>query len=223
MDKQALDIASTVGSIGVMVATFGLAIVTTWMAIATQKMASETKLLQEQENQQRIDNLRPICVLEVNPDLSNITRELIFRDMRQRESPRGIYDIWENDSGSMVFLKCSIHNKGLGPANHVKVVLRILDKNKDFEQPILCGVIGAGEQWDRKEKTTYPNCTLAVRIGFDGAYNKTDFPGIFGSQWEIFIEYQDMFGNEYHTKYVKSDDRFFSGISKGPRPKLGSG
>ncbi len=223
MDKQTLDIASAVGSIGVMVATFVLAIVTAWMAVATQKMASETKLLQEQENQQRIDNLRPICVLEVNPDLSNISRDLIFKDMRQRQSPRDFYDIWKNDSGSMVFLKCSIHNKGLGPANHVKLVLRIIDKHKDFEQPVLCGVIGAGEQWNRKENTTYPNCTLAVRIGFDGTYNKSDFSGIVGSHWEIFLEYQDMFGNQYHTKYVKADDGFFSGISKGSRPELGSG
>ena len=66
MDKSTLDAITAFGSIGVMIATFILAMFTAWLAFTTREMARSTTRLTQQENQQHVDNLRPICVLEPN-------------------------------------------------------------------------------------------------------------------------------------------------------------
>ena len=207
MDQTVLDEITAWGSVGVTIGTFLLAGVTTWLAVTTREMARSTIKLTKQENKQHIDNLRPICVLEPNGYRVD-NQNFLVKD--------------PNSSSSlpMVIMNGSIYNKGLGPASHIKIVLRILDKNKDFEQAIYGGVIQVGEEWP---KFTIGNMekVVPVRIKFNEKYNNSDFQTIDTGAWEIFLEYKDIFGNDYYTKYTKAGENFFAGSFKGLRPPLG--
>ena len=206
MDKATLDAMTAFGSIGVMIATFILAMFTAWLAFTTSKMARSTTKLTRQENQQHIDNLRPICVLE--PNGYRLDNQFFL-----------VKDPNSSPSNSMVIMNGSIYNKGLGPATHIKTVLRVLDKNKDFEQAIYSGVIQVGEEWPKFTIGNMKN-VVPIQIKFEDKYNYTDFSTIDTGAWEIFLEYKDIFGNDYHTKYTKAGKNFFAGSFKGSRPPL---
>lgn len=206
MDQQTLNAVSAIGSVGVMIATFILAMFTAWLAFTTREMARSTARLTGQENQQHIDNLRPICVLEPN-------------GVRQNNQNFLVKDPNSSLSNSFVILNGTICNKGMGPATHIKVALRVLDKHKDFVQAIYSGVIQVGEEWPKYTVGNMKN-VVPVRIKFDDKYNSSDFSTIDTGAWEVFLEYKDIFGNDYHTKYTKSGKNFFAGSFKGPRPAL---
>ena len=61
---------------------------------------------------------------------------------------------------------------------------------------------------------------VPIQIKFEDKYNYTDFSTIDTGAWEIFLEYKDIFGNDYHTKYTKAGKNFFAGSFKGSRPPL---
>jgi hypothetical protein len=206
MDKSTLDAITAFGSIGVMIATFILAMFTAWLAFTTREMARSTTRLTQQENQQHVDNLRPICVLEPNGVRLNNQNFLVK-------------DPHSTPSNSVVILNGTICNKGMGPATHIKVALRILDKHQDFVQAVYSGVIQVGEEWPKYTVGNMKN-VVPVQIKFYDKYNDSDFPTIDTGAWEIYLEYKDIFGNDYHTKYTKAGENFFAGNFKGPRPEL---
>ena len=106
------------------------------MAFTTSEMACSTTRLTKQENKQHVDNLRPICVLEPN-EVGLNNQNFLVKDPHS------------TPSNSVVILNGTICNKGMGPATHIKIALRVLDKHKDFVQAVYSGVIQVGEEWPK--------------------------------------------------------------------------
>lgn len=229
MSQVMLDEMTAIGSVGVMIATVVLALFTAWLAFTTRQMALSTIKLTKQENQQHVDNLRPICVLEPSiTEIINDSGKVLSKGSKMVSIPgRTAFqkqDPYLDSSGSIFFLKGTIVNSGIGPALHLKVIVRILDKFKDLEQSIPSGVIPVGGSWYKSGSIDQMGSSIPIipiKIKFDISFNETDYSNLEGSGWEIFLEYQDVFGNPYYTKYTKSGDDFFAGCFKGSRPKLG--
>ena len=53
-----------------------------------------------------------------------------------------------------------------------------------------------GPQVGTREQRVIP-----IEIKFGGDYTETDYTSFQSGLWEIFLEYQDIFGNVYHTIY----------------------
>lgn len=215
-----LDEMTAIGSVGVMIGTVILALFTAWLAFTTRKMARATVKLTKQENQQHVDNVRPVCVLEPNDNVKG--KDVFHTEIGEKNHTRGV-DMHKSSSCTIIFLKCSIRNKGLGPALGLRLITRIIDKHKEFDQIIPSGVIQVGEAWSMigPQVGTREQRVIPIEIKFGDNYTDTDYTSFRSGLWEIFLEYQDIFGNVYHTKYMKAGNDFFSGCFKGIRPKLG--
>ena len=159
-----------------------------------------------QSEQQHQDAFRPVILLSpfegVEPeDRSNV---ISF------PAPVG------SDDRRFVMISGRLKNVGSGPA--LGIQLRFLAIGKPgygFELSI--APIGAGDQYDLASRGT-SSLPLRYLVRPTAGFNTADIASAGGSGWELVIDYEDVFGNRFHTIHHKNPQLPWTVCGKGPAP-----
>ncbi|MGB6326954.1 MAG: hypothetical protein WBG11_14585 [Methylocella sp.] len=116
----------------------------------------------------------------------------------------------DNPSFGALAIKCVLRNVGTGPALKLRIKFRFPDMNGWTTEPWELSPLGAGESRGC-ENTPLP---VPVRIDdqFTGfSFASMDFYTVTGKLWEIWLEYEDVFGRRFcavhHKKPVQAENQ----------------
>ncbi len=203
-------------------ATFALACGTVGLAWYTRKMAQSTekaleqnarlveethelvesnKILIQNEDRHHQENLRPLCIFHYNNFNGNYNTFLSAVDI---------------NTFLVVSVKSNILNVGNGPAKQVFAILRtVLPLN---ECKFVLDPLAANSHYSRDGGAGHMGFNFNLRREDYNAYSASDF--LSHCDWVIYIECRDIFGNGFHTAYVKDGTRLEIWFFDGPVPTL---
>jgi len=164
------------------------------MAVGTLAMVITTVIVIFQNKRHHQDTFKPACVLVLNGGVDRNTRGNALQLQRNFTAP----DI-------CFFVQCSMKNVGTGPALNLRLGVRFPDKAGYLiwsELPPL----GA----NRRSKSP-----LMIPVVFGGKFNETDYKQAPGGLWELWLFYEDVFGNVFHTKHAKDPHQPWAVLGKG--------
>lgn len=110
-------------------------------------------------------------------------------------------------------IACVVRNIGVGPALNVRLAFRAMGKpDYGFTQELV--PVGAGE--------TQGNTTHALEIWVQPtpSFNDADIAQASGTGWELVLEYEDVFGNRFHTIHRKNPQVPWTECGKGEAAAL---
>lgn len=189
-----------------------IAICTAAAAVFTAAMAFYTRVAikrgqqQFRDAQQRDDArhqgaYRPIVVLEPFSGVEAESRgHIVAFDASSYMGNRRLFKI-----------ACVVRNVGVGPVLNVRLSFRAMGKpGYGFTQEPV--PIGAGE--------THGNTTRALEVWVQPvpSFNDADMAQAGGTGWELLLEYEDVFGNGFHTIHRKNPQVPWTECGKGPAP-----
>ncbi len=105
-----------------------------------------------------------------------------------------------------------LNNIGKGPALNVRLTVRFLGIEGYGVQSEI-SPLGAGDRMD------FSNKSLRLLVPFHDGFNDADFQFAPASAWEILIEYEDVFGQCFHTVHTKNQQQPWTRLGTGPAPK----
>ncbi len=192
-------------------ATAAAAIATAWMAGMTKKSLQQAERLHNQGASQvskhHQDSFRPICVLEnyYGPD-----------DPYLRDGYLTVKRYGQNDL--LISAQLRLKNVGAGPALGVRLVLLFPQNNPESGHIVELAPLPANgdygdEQTPIRFRLSMQNYT-DHKFGFNLPPNETNTPPI-DAAWEIVLEYEDIFGNKFHTAHTRN--------ALAPWTKIGTG
>jgi len=71
--------------------------------------------------------------------------------------------------------------------------------------------LGAGEVYEE-------DGMIRVHPPLNDAFNKTDFGTAPSGSWELWLEYQDVYGNVFHSRHPKNSNGPWAVTGSGPAP-----
>ncbi|MDR3414307.1 MAG: hypothetical protein P4L87_25665 [Formivibrio sp.] len=158
------------------------------LAIATFIVIKQTVAVRKDDERHHQEQFRPVCVL-VRPSFSDPRspgNQIIINNPNSKIN---------HDKG-LLHLTPSLRNIGSGPALNLRISVRLLDMDglrlKQYELPPLA-----------PKETMYQDTRLAIPIELSEKFNPTDFASMEGQRWEIILEYEDVFGNSFHSIHRK--------------------
>lgn len=215
MDKHDWDEITAISTAIAAAFTAIMAIVTGIMAWYTRKAIKDGQaqrkdtndhfdLTRKQDKQHHEDSFRPLLVLTPSDPANAILRKDIVVS----------YDAsYLGGTGHFFFVHCSLCNIGAGPALNVRLSVRS-DKKKGFG-PIreLIPIAANGEFTDGEKRIEIP-------VIHNSAFNDQDFNNLPNGLWLLVLEYQDVFGNTFHTIHSKDLGEPWTRVDRGPAPDL---
>jgi len=207
MDKNLLDEITAISTAAAAVFTAIMALLTRRAIKEGQGQRKETNdhfaLTRSQDKQHHEDAFRPLLVLTASSSSETYERgELV-----EVSTPRAQL--------SAVFVNCLVRNIGSGPALNVRLSVRS-DRRTGFGpsrelSPVAAnGVISDGGS--RIEM-------LVVHHDGDG-FNVQDVRNLPNGLWLLVLEYQDVFGNTFHTIHSKHSVEPWTRVGRGFAPDL---
>lgn len=187
--------------------TFALAVVTavmawfTRMAIIESHAQYEKTRIQSEQHQQ--DSFRPIVVLDP------------FVGIEQSDRANVVSVDASSHRGDMRLFRvaCLVQNVGVGPALNVHLTFRAM------------GRVGYGFTKeltplpaDEKRGDTRHAMEFWVQPTRD--FNDADIRDASRGSWELVLEYEDVFGNPFHTIHRKNPQMPWTECGKGPAPGI---
>jgi len=121
----------------------------------------------------------------------------------------------ERDTGDATngyALRVVLKNIGKGPALNVRCTLEFLGVEK-YGVATELAPVGAHERLDFGDQPLWIKFTPNI------SFNDTDFHYGPRTAWKIFLEYEDVFGQCFHTIHVKNPQEPWTAIGRGPAPK----
>ena len=177
--------------------------VTCWSILASQRQQRSAWQQSEQHHQ---DSFRPVLVLEPSDAELPIPLD---RSRLLRLAPV--------DSGSTVrtyVIACRFSNIGVGPALNVHLRLRVRGiEGHGISREI--PPLGTGFTGIRGEDNGQLRVTFRPCDGFNDAAVQLST----GDHWELILEYEDVFGNRFHTIHSKNPQEPWTKCGKGPARK----
>ena len=176
------------------------------LAIATFCVIRQSQQQRRDGERQHRDRFKPICLL----------------------APYGGVDAWnrrgalleamppapDNPSCGTVAIRCVLRNVGVGPAVKLRLKFRFLDMNGWTSEPWELSPLGAGETCGNEA------APLLVPFPIHERFNQTDFATLTGKPWEIWLEYEDVFGRQFQSIHRKApfdtDPSTFTWTTAGP-------
>lgn len=186
------------------------AVFTAVMAWFTRKAIVESHTQYEktraQSEQHHQDAFRPVVVLSpfegVEPeDRSNV----IHFDPAMG-----------SDDRRFVMISGILRNVGTGPALGVRLRFRAMGK-PDYGFALSLAPIGAREKYELASRGP-SNRPLRYPVRPTPGFNATDIELAGNSGWDLVIEYEDVFGNRFHTTHRKNPQMPWTECGKGPAP-----
>ena len=163
-------------------------------AIGTVAMAITTAVIIYQNRREHQDAFRPICVLVPEEGLDQFAR----RDVLQCHEEPG-------KPGKYYLVKCGIQNVGGGPALGLRLIARF------SQHP---GIAIEGELAPVGAKQTWPS-PLKIPVILRDQFNRMDYEVAPGEVWDLWLVYEDMFGNIFHTRHTKNPQQPWCVYGKG--------
>jgi hypothetical protein len=165
------------------------AIATAASAIFTAVMAATTFWVIRQNTRHHRDSFKPICVLIPEGGVD----DPLFRSgiLQIQEPPPA--DHWPGRGNYA--LRAALKNVGVGPALKIRLEIR----QRGFPEAIASRELAP---LGREESRGSANQPLLISTVFRDGFNETDFRFIPNGGWEIWIEYQDVFGKVFHTRHA---------------------
>lgn len=156
-------------------------------AIGTVAMAATTGWVIRQNRNYHRDSFRPFCILVPCEGLEQFARGEIVQCHEEPNRPIKHY----------YCVKGGVKNVGGGPALHLRLLIRfpMNPVGKGLEPALELPPLGAEQQLESP-------ILLPVRL-HDG-FNVSDYQFAAGLAWELWLEYEDMFGNVFRTMHVKN-------------------
>lgn len=173
-------------------------------AIGTIAMAVTTFAVIRQGRQQHLDRSRPVCVLLPFSGVDPLNR--------RGELLATIDPSADNPAFGTVAVKCALQNVGTGPALNLRIKFKFLDMGGWTTEAWELAPMGAGET---RGSETSP-LLVPVRIHEKEPLNPTDFSQVAGKLWEIWLEYQDVFGRRFCSVHHKRPVRMEEGLKSLP-------
>lgn len=189
------------------------AVFTAVMAWFTRKAIVESHTQYEktraQSEQQHQDAFRPVVVLSpfegVEPeDRSNVIHFDPAVGMDQRRFVR---------------VAGFLRNVGVGPALNVHLLFRAMSK-QNYGFTLALTPVGSGEKYDLGSRQVGPAVTQEIRypVHPTPGFNAADIASAGGTGWELAIEYEDVFGNRFHTVHHKNPQLPWTVCGRGSAP-----
>ncbi|WP_139351692.1 hypothetical protein [Rhodanobacter sp. C06] len=192
------------------ISTAAAAIFTAVMAYLTRKAIKEGQgqrkdtndhfaATRAQDKQHHEDSFRPLLVLAQTDIADTVNRD-------------GTIRVLANDSKSgLVVIKCVIRNIGMGPALNVRLHLRSDGRTGFGPTRELAPIAGGGEYGDSKER-------LEILAYYHDGFNNTDLANAGRGLWILVLEYEDIFGNSFHTLHCKDRSQPWARAGRGRAP-----
>ena len=171
----------------------------------THELVESNKILVESEERHHQENLRPLCYIKPNSLRMGHVCDDIFGDLEPYVAV---------SAGPVLSINGTLENVGLGPAKNVSVILRRFPEKDEFRCNY--GPIAAHGNFFITSKYGY-SVPLPL-LGNTSNLRATDVVR-FGSV-VIYVEFEDFFGNIFHTTHRKYRDHLYDGLSPGKVPDI---
>ena len=172
-------------------------------AIGTIAMAVTTGIVIRQNRRQRQDTARqhqdtfkPVCVLVPENGLAGPSDRCDI--VQCFDSP--------NDPLKCYRVTCGIKNIGCGPAMNLRLVMRFTVSNPEPLIQVELEMIGA--------KQSLPS-PIKVPVFFQDRFNSSSYQFAPGEVWELWLIYEDIFGNAFHTRHTKNPQEPWARFGEG--------
>jgi hypothetical protein len=200
-----MSIGAALNTIG----TLAAAVATAVMARLTYQTVKESKDqrieatrrfedVQKRDQQHHQDQFRPLLMVA-------------FGDGAPADRLNIVTTSSPTDTSPAVYVRCSVQNIGVGPALNVRLSVR-----KD-------GITGFGPT-----RELAPIAAKGILTGSDGRFRlpviyhdglrDADLPGLPGSLWVLVLEYEDVFGKQFHTLHRKDQGATWAKANAGLAP-----
>lgn len=184
------------------VCTAAAAVFTAVMAFYTrdaiERGQQQFRGAQQSEDTRHQDAYRPIVVLEPFGGVEAESRSHIVA-----------FDSNSYMGSCRLFkIACLVRNVGVGPALNVRLSFRATGKpGYGFTRELV--PVGAGET---QGGTAH---ALEIWVQPTASFNDTDMASASGTDWELVLEYEDVFGNLFHTIHRKNPQVPWTSCGKG--------
>jgi hypothetical protein len=171
-----------------------------WEALTaggTIAMAVATYALMRQNRRHYQEERRPICVLVPKYDTHMAVRDALLRAVI-------------NDDDRMYLISCYVKNVGTGPAINLKLIIAFVDKG-GHTVPWELSPLGPGEKYLKDRE-------LVCAVRLTDSFNHTDFEAAPDGRWDIWLQYQDVYGNWFHTRHSKGPSNSWTALGHGRAP-----
>lgn len=155
------------------------------LAAATFCVIRQGRRQRTDTERQHRDRFKPICLLAPYSGVDAWNRR---GTLMETTAPAP-----GNPSSGTVAIRCVLRNVGVGPALKLRLKFRFLDMNGWTSEPWELSPLGAGETCGREA------APLLVPFPIHERFNQTDFAMMTGKPWEIWLEYEDVFGRRFHS------------------------
>ena len=176
------------------------------LACATFCIIRQGQRQREETERRHRDRFKPICLLAPYSGVDAWNRRAI---LIEATAPAP-----DNPSCGTVAIRCVLRNVGLGPALKLRLKFRFLDMDGWTSEPWELSPLGASEAYGSEA------VPLHVPFPIHESFNQTDFSMFTGKPWEIWLEYEDVFGRQFQSVHRKtpfnSDPSTFTWIATGP-------
>lgn len=169
--------------------------------IAIKHSQQQFRDAQQRDEARHQDAYRPVVVLEPFGGVEAAARaNLVSVDP---SSKMGTFRLFR--------VSCLVRNLGVGPALNVRLSFRAMGKlGYGFTQELV--PVGVGEQQGDTKRA------LEVWVQSTPSFNDADLALASGTGWELVLEYEDVFGNPFHTIHRKNPQMPWTQCGKGAAP-----
>lgn len=144
----------------------------------------------EDIERQHRDRFKPICLLAPYDGVDSWNRR---GDLLEVALPAP-----DNPSCGTVAIRCVLGNVGAGPALKLRLKFRFPNREGWTTNAWELSPLAA------KESIGNTDAPLRVPIKLQPAFTATDLSTITGDLWEIWLEYEDVFGKPFHSIHRKA-------------------
>jgi len=148
------------------------------------------------------DEYRPILVLAPEDGVEPPRRDTVIRSEKSSIDGGPGYSL----------VGVTLRNIGRGPALNWRITIRF-QGIEDYGVTRGLSPVQAGSEYETGGRV------LCIPVSFVPSFNETDFQAAPAAGWQIFLEYEDLFGQLFHTIH-RSDARVpWTALGQGRIPK----
>jgi len=149
-----------------------------------------------QDRRHHEDAFRPLLVLTPADVMNPLTRQgVLFAD----------------PSDKTLLINCTVRNIGSGPALNIRLSVRG-DGRRGFGPSRELTPMAAGDVLANR------NRQVLIDVLFDDGFNASDLHNLPGGLWVLVLEYEDVFGNSFHTLHSKDQGERWTRAGRGCAP-----
>lgn len=151
-----------------------------------------------QDKHHHEDGFRPLLVLTpVDPDKAVDRKDIL--------------SAYQYPARNVIAVRCTVHNIGAGPALNVHLHVRG-DRKTGFGR--------SRELVPIAPDSSFPDrgAQIELAVTFSPTYVEADLNNLHNGPWLLVLEYEDLFGNAFHTIHSRDLKEPWVKVGRGPAP-----